>query len=186
MKKYLGSAMHAYAAIVSPLFVILPLLFAAIILFTAEINEATIFLFCMCCGCAVFWLLFIKREALQLYAWGCFEETCVRIHSPFLPEIVLDYEKCKDVGIGCYTHGVSNSRIGVKIYSIYLSYDCFDEQYRESINLWKPNSRRIKVKFSQDVFDLLVANLPQRQAKMLENSYQKHYLVQKKNSKSRQ
>ena len=140
MKKYLGSSMTAFAAVVTPLFVVLSLLFAGIILFTAEISGATVFLSCMCCGCSVIWFVFIKKEALQLYAWGTFEQTCVRIHSPFTSEIVLDYNKCKDVGIGWYTHGVLNSRIGSKIYFIYLSYEYFDEKYREKINLWKPNS----------------------------------------------
>ena len=120
MKQYLGSSMTAFAAVVTPLFVVLSLLFAGIILFTAEISGATVFLSCMCCGCSVIWFVFIKKEALQLYAWGTFEQTCVRIHSPFTSEIILDYDKCNDMGIGCYTHGVLNSRIGSKIYFIYL------------------------------------------------------------------
>ena len=182
MKKYLGSTMTIFAAVGAPLFVVLSLLFAGIILFTAEISGATVFLCCMCCGCSAIWLVFIKKEVLQLYAWGTFEKTCVRIHSPFTSEIVLDYDKCKDVGIGCYTHGVLNSRIGSKIYFIYLSYDCFDEKYREKINLWKPNSQRIKVQFNKDLLEYLISCLPKNQAKMLEYSYQKMSSIKKSDS----
>ncbi len=182
MKKYLGSTMTVFAAVVAPLFVVLSLLFAGIILFTAEISGATVFLCCMGCGCSAIWLVFIKKEVLQLYAWGIFEKTCVRIHSPFISEIVLDYDKCKDVGIGCYTHGVLNSRIVSKIYFIYLSYDCFDEKYREKINLWKPNSQRIKVQLNKDLLEYLLSCLPKNQAKMLEYSYQKLSHIKKSNS----
>lgn len=170
MKKYLGSTISAYVAVICPLAVVGPLFFAIAAL-CSEISGATVFLSCMCCGCSVIWFVFIKKEALQLYAWGTFEQTCVRIHSPFTSEIILDYDKCKDMGIGCYTHGVLNSRIGSKIYFIYLSYDSFEEKYREKINLWKPNKRRIKVQFNIKLYEYLLSVLPKKQALMLQEDY---------------
>ena len=179
MKKYLGSIMTAYAAVIAPLFIILPLLFAGIILFTVEISGATVFLTCMFCGCSVIWIIYIKREILQLYAWGYFWETCVKIRCPFIREFALDYEACRAVGIGCYTHGVLNSRLGTKHYFIYLSYDYFDVKYSERINLWKPSKQRIKVQFSNKVYVYLLSTLPKKQAKMLEQSYRNSPLWKK-------
>ncbi len=171
MKKYLGSIMTAFAAVTAPLFVVLPLLAAAMILCTVEIGGATVFLACMLCACSAIWSIYIKREILQLYAWGDFKETCVKIRCPLIKEFSLDYEDCRAVGVGCYTHGVLNSRLGTKHYFIYLSYDCFDAKYSKRINLWKPNSRRIKVRFDAQLYTYLLSNLPSKQAKMLEQSY---------------
>ena len=170
MKKYLGSVMTAYAAVMAPLFVILPLLFAASLLCTTQISGVVIFLACLLCSCAVIWIIYIKKELLQLYAWGYFAENCVKIRCPFVKEFVLDYDKCLAVGIGSYTHGVLNSRWGSKQYFIYLSYDYFDSKYAEKINLWKPNTRGIKVRFDEKLYAWLLSNLPQKQAKMLEKA----------------
>ena len=182
MKKYLGSTMTAYAAVIAPLFVFFPLLFSVIILYTAEISGATVFLTCASCCCSVVWIVYIKRELLQLYAWGHFKETCVKVRCPFIREFSLDYEKCRVVGIDCYTHGVLNSRFGSKIYFIYFSYDYFDTQYHEKINSWKPNSQRIKVQFNNKLYDYLLLTLPEKQAKMLEQSYRSSPLWKKSGS----
>lgn len=171
MKKYLGSTITAFAAVVAPLFVVFPLLFAAIILCTAENSGTTVFLACMLCFCAAVWIIYIKREILQLYAWGSFEANCVKIHYPFAKEYSLEYEKCLAVGIGSYTHSLLNSRIGSKVFFIYFSYDYFETKYAEKMNLWKPSKKRIKVQFDKELYAYLLSNLPKKQVKMLEQSY---------------
>ena len=184
MKKYLGSIMTAYAAVIAPLFIVLPLLFAVIILCTTDIGGASVFLSCMLCGYSVVWIIYIKRIMLQLYAWGNFSENCVKIRCPFFKEYVIDYEKCLAVGIGCYVHGILNSCSGSKLYFIYLSYDYFDTKYAEKINLWKPNFRRIKVRFDNKLYTYLLSNLPKKQAKMLEQSYRNSSLGQSNSNKN--
>ena len=171
MKKYLGSVMTAYAAVIAPFFVIVPILFSVIILCTAEISGAVVFLVCLFFSCSVIWSIYIKKELLQLYAWGSFEGNCVKVHCPFIQEFVLDFDKCVAVGIGSYTHGVLNSRCGSKLYFIYLSYDYLDAKCIEKINFWKPSTRGIKVQFDYKLYKWLLSNLPQKQSKMLEQSY---------------
>lgn len=179
MKKYLGSYMNVYGAVVAPVFAILPLVLAVYIGVTTEISGAAVFLICLCCACSVIWSVYVKKEALQFYAWGTFEQDCVRIRGLFVPEFILEYKMCKDVGVGSYTHGILNTSVGSKIYFIYLSYEQFDEKYRHHINLWKPNTKRIKIQFSQEALSYLCACLPKNQAKMLENSYEKHFFAKK-------
>lgn len=171
MKRYLGSTMTGYAAVVAPVFVVFPILFAAIILLTVEMSGAMVFFVFTLCSCSAVWIIYIKREILQLYARGTFEASCVKIHCPFVKEYSLDYENCLAVGIGSYTHGALNSRFRTKLYFIYLSYDYFDVKYSEKINLWKPNTRRIKVRFTNELYTYLLSNFPKKQAKMLEQSY---------------
>ena len=185
MKKYLGSVMTAYSAVIAPLFVMLPLLLAAVLLWTVEMSGATVFLISMACSCSVIWIIYIKKEILQLYAWGYFGETCVKIHCPFTREFALDYEKCRAVGIGYYTHGVLKSRLGTRIYFIYLSYDYFDAEYSDKINLWKPNTHGIKLQFHPKIYDYLLATLPEKQAKMLEQSYRNSSLGQRNKKRQR-
>ena len=177
MKKYLGSHMTAYAATIAPFFIILPIAFSIIVL-SSEISTATVFLTCMFCCCSFVWSIYIKREIIQLYAWGHFEKNRVTISCPLIKKYSLEYEKCRTVGIGYYTHGILNSRFGTKVYFIYLSYDYFDAKYSEKINLWKPNNQRIKVQFDHKLYTYLISTLPQKQAKMLQQSYRNSPLWQ--------
>ena len=69
MKKYLGSVMTAFAAIISPCFIVGPVVFGVFIL-TAEISVATAFLFVMCLSCSILWSYYLWKEKNQLYSWG--------------------------------------------------------------------------------------------------------------------
>ena len=122
MKKYLGSRMTAYAAVICPLLVIAPLLFAIVAL-CSEISTATLLLAVLCCSCSVIYIIYIQKEALQLYAWGVFEETAVRVRCFLRNDFALDYEKCLGVGIEHYNHNAIHTNIGSKVFFIYLSYD---------------------------------------------------------------
>ncbi len=101
MRRYLGSRITAFAAIVCPLFIISPLCFAVIILFS-EISEATLLLSALFCSCTVIWFVYTKKEALQLYAWGEFGKTDVQVRCFLKNNFVLNYAKCTSVGIEYY------------------------------------------------------------------------------------
>lgn len=173
VKKYLGSPITAYAAIVSPLFICLPLLFGFTAL-SSQINEATICVFLGCILCTVIWGLWLKGNAIQLYTWGVFQRDGIRVKTLFSQSYLLQYKQCFGCGIGYYTHGILNSPIGTKIYFIFFSYENFDEEYRSRINLWKPTKTRIKVKFSKDLYRFLMAVLPKAQSQMLSRDYKKY------------
>jgi len=175
MRKYLGSKITAFAAIVAPLFVCCPLLFGIFAL-RAEISGATAFLFCGGLACTFVWSLYIKNSWNQLYSWGYFMGEAVRIKTFFSPNISLSYEKCKGCGIGFYTHGILNSKLGSKVYFIYLSYDALDEHYRTNMNLWKPSKTRIKVRFSKKLYDYLLLTMPKKQSQMLARDYIKYFV----------
>ena len=170
MKRYLGSKMTAYAAVICPLLVIAPLAFAVIVL-CSEISGATLFLAALCCGCSIFYGIYIWKEAFQLYAWGEFQETAVRVRCLLRKEFALQYENCVGVGIESYRHNAIHTNIGSKVCFIYLSYDYYDTKYRGKINCWKPNERRIKVQFDQDLYEYLLAVLPKKQANLLQQDF---------------
>ena len=173
VKKYLGSSITAYAAFIAPLFICLPLLFGFVAL-SSQVNEATI---CILLGgvlCTAVWGLWLKENAIQLYTWGDFLRDGVRVKTLFSKTYMFQYTRCFGCGIGYYTHGILNSKIGTKVYFIFLSYDKFDENYRSRINLWKPTKTRIKVKFNKDLYDFLIAVLPKTQSQMLSRDYKKY------------
>lgn len=174
MRKYLGSKITAFAAIVAPLFLCCPLLFGICALCT-EISGATVCLLCGGIACAFVWGLYIKNIRNQLYSWGYFSSNSVQITTCFSQSISIEYEKCKGCGIGFYTHGVLNSKVGTNIYFIYLSYDIFDEYFRSNINLWKPSKTQIKVQFSKKLYDYLLVVLPRKQSQMLSRDYIKYF-----------
>ncbi len=173
MRKYLGSLLTAYAAVIAPLFVCGPVVFAISAL-CSQISVETVFLACGCIACALVWGLYIKKISNQLYSWGHFTNHDVRIITGVSRRSTIVYEKCKSCGIGFYTHGVLNSKVGTKIYFIFLSYDRFDESYRSNINLWLPSQSQIKVQFSQKLFNYLLAVLPPKQSQMLSRDYRKY------------
>lgn len=174
MRKYLGSKITAFATIVAPLFVCFPLLFGVYAL-CAEISGATLFLLLGCIACAFVWGFYIKNIRNQLYSWGYFTKDGVQIKTCFSKSTTMVYEKCKGCGIGFYTHGILNSKVGTKIYFIYLSYDMFNERFREEINLWKPSPTQIKVQFDAKLYDYLLAVLPEKQSRMLLRDHKKYF-----------
>ena len=173
VKKYLGSPITAFAAIIMPLIVCLPLCLG-IIAFSSQINSVSICLFFSGIPCTIVLALWQKEIAIQLYAWGVFLSDGVRIKTFFSKGFLLQYTRCFGCGIGYYTHGILNSEIGTKIYFIFLSYDKFDERYRTRINLWKPTKTQIKVKFTKDLYDFLITVLPKAQLQMLIQDYKKY------------
>lgn len=174
MRKYLGSRITAFAAIVAPLFLCCPLLFGICALST-EISGATVFLFFGGIACAFVWGVYIKNISNQLYSWAYFTDKAVLIKTCFSKSVSMEYEKLKGCGIGFYTHGFLNSKVGTKIYFIYLSCDVFDERFRSNINLWKPSQTRIKVQFSKKLYDYLLVVLPSKQSQMLIRDYIKYF-----------
>ena len=174
MRKYLGSKINAFAAIAVPLVICFPLLFGFYAL-CSEISGATVFLMFGGIACAFIWGLYIKSIRNQLYSWGYFTSDGVQIMTYFSKSTTMVYEKCKGCGIGFYIHGILNSKVGTKIYFIYLSYDMFNERFREDINLWKPSQTRIKVQFDAKLYDYLLTVLPEKQSRMLLRDYKKYF-----------
>ena len=175
LKKYLGSTITAYAAIMAPLIGIGLPLGLGILGLSAEISGATVFLTIACGVCIVVYGLYIKSISNQLYSWGLFSSNGVKIRTLFSKNNWMMYENCISCGIGFYTHGVLNSKAGSKVYFIFLSSDVFEESYRQKINLWKPSQTRIKVQFDKKLYDYLLTVLPKKQAKMLLGDYQKYF-----------
>ena len=173
MKKYLGSSIDAYAAIIAPLAIFLPLLFGMNSLRTG-VDAARIIILTGCILCATIWGVYLKQIHIQLYTWGRFSDKSVQVKPFFAKPYFIEYTKCFGCGIGYYTHGFLNPQVGIRIYYIFLSYDEFDEQYRTTINLWRPTKTRIKVKFSKELYDFLLAVLPRTQARALKQDYKKY------------
>lgn len=173
MKKYLGSEMTAYAAIIAPFFIFGPLLFGIFVL-TAEISGATVFLALLCASCAVIWGLYIKSKSAQLYSWGYFNHEGIQVRTLFSGKQMIEYKKCRGCGIGYYIHGVLNSNAGTKIFYIFFSYDAFDESYRTNMNLWKPSKTQVKVEFSKELYYYLLEVLSPKQSARLSRDYEKY------------
>ncbi|MBE6549125.1 MAG: hypothetical protein E7670_01710 [Ruminococcaceae bacterium] len=172
MKKYLGSKITAYAAVVSLFFIFAPLMFGLYLLCFVSVNAGSIFFVVAGIGCACAWGVFIKKESIQLFSWGTFQDKGVQIKTIFSKPIFLDYEKCKYCGIGYYVHGILNSKAGSNVFFIFLSYDAFDEAYRSKMNLWKPSKTRIKVGFNKKLYNHLITVLPKKQALKLIKDYE--------------
>lgn len=174
MKKYLGSPIDAYVAFIIPLIICFPVPFA-VSTFSSGIDTVRVLLLLGCVLCVAIWCVYLRKIVIQIYAWGHFDNNSVRVTALFTKPFSIVYAKCFGCGIGYYTHGILNSQIGSKIYYIFLSYDRFDEQYRERINLWIPTRTQIKVKFRRDLYDFLIAVLPKTQARMLERDYKQYF-----------
>lgn len=174
MRKYLGSTITAFAAVVTPLFLCGPLLFGVYTM-CVGINGASVFLALMGISCTLVWGIYMREINIQLYSWGYFREENVHVVTGLSKFSTIVYEKCKSCGIGFYTHGILNSKVGTKIYFIYLSYDVFDERFRSNINMWKPSQTQIKVQFSKKLYDYLLVVLPKKQSQMLFRDYKKYF-----------
>lgn len=174
MRRYLGSKMTAFAAVICPLFIVAPVCFAAAAL-CSGISAATVFVAIACAICTGIWFLYMCQNALQLYTWGTFDDAAVRVKGFLIKQAVLDYDKCRSVGIGCYTHGILNSNVGEKVFFIFLSHEMFEEKYRTNINHWKPSLMRIKVGFDSELYEYLLSVLPAKHAGSLRHDWEKYF-----------
>lgn len=175
MKKYLGSKTTAYAAVMVPIFICFPVVFAIMALMSA-INGATAVICALCTLCSTVLVIYAKQFMQILYSWGLFDENGVSITTAFSRSYSIEYSKCKSCGIGYYVHGILNSGVGTKQYFIYLSYDKFDESFRTKMNFWKPTSSQLKVGFDPELFSFLIEVLPYKLANCLLEDYRKYIL----------
>ena len=175
MKRYLGTVMNAYCAIVYPIFLIGPIVFAVFIL-SLKINFVTVVIaIFLCCGTVINFINALKFNVfLQLYSFGKFTEKEIHIRTGILYKYEISYQKCKSIGIGRYTHRIGNSQYGPKYTYIFFSYEPFHETYRTRINQWKPTKTRIKVGFDRKLYAYLLTVLPERQAVSLRRDYEKY------------
>lgn len=181
MKKYLGSAITAYSAILLPIFSF-GALFFGIFSFTPNQFEASVVLLIMCVFAWLSLLFFAWTNRRQLYSWGVFKENGVYISVPFQKNSLIEYDKCMSCGIGVYRHAFMNSPHsiwGTNVSFIFLSIEPFPEKYRTQINLWMPSSTQIKVHFSNKLYEYLLTVLPQKNARMLKNDYKIYIKAQK-------
>lgn len=174
MRKYLGSKIDAFSAVLLPLFAVCPLAFAAAALCSA-VNPATVFLAALCVACAVFCAEFLFRNRKQLYRWGTFGKDAVYIREPFCKEYALSYDQCRSVGIGWYVHGTLNSRAGSNVWYIFFSREPFAEGFRFRLNQWKPTEDRVKVGFDMKLYRYLLQTLPEKQRRMLQKNFEWWY-----------
>lgn len=176
MKKYLGSSISAYCAVMLLILSTFSIGFG-IFAVSCERSIATFFLLAMClfsCICGILYLWICRS---QLLSWGDFQDKAVYVHTLFQKKFSLDYEKCRSCGIGMYRHAFMNSQnsiLGSNVFFIFMSLDYFPEKYRTQINLWKPSQRQIKVRFSKKLYFYLMTVLPKKQAMMLKADYERY------------
>ena len=171
IRRYLGSKITAFAAVVSPCLCVFPWLMGFLFL---SINRsfATFLLCFMCVCCFLSCCCFFWQNKNQFYSWGVFSNDSVLVSVPFQKSFSLSYDMCQGCGIGAYCHSFLNrGHIGSVIYFIFLSIEPFDEKYRYQINLWQPSASRIKVAFDEELYRYLITTLPKKQALLLERDY---------------
>lgn len=171
MKKqfYLGSVFSAYAAIASVILAVFPLVFAAVVL-SSQINFTTILLSVVLIMCFAFFAFSFKKLSRDLFSWGIFDKDKVIVKTLFSKDIVIEYDKCCDVGVSYYVHGVLNSKVGTKSLHIYFSYSILNEQQKSNINLMHNSETFIKLSFNKKHYNYLIGVLPKKQAEMLKRS----------------
>ena len=181
MKKYLGSSIDAFCAVIAPS-ILLGFLLFVISSFSTGIDIPRIILLIFCILCIIVWTVNLHRARIQLYSWGDFCAESVRVKPLFSKPFSIMYKNCSGCGIGYYKHGILNSQVGTRVCYIFLSYNKFDEKYRTRINLWHPTKTQIKVRFDKDLYDYLIEVLPKSSALALKNDYMK-YMADRDNGK---
>jgi len=165
--------MTMYAAIVAPILALLPLVLGVLML-TSKVEAITIILFCCMVFCSVVIGIYIVSVSNQLYSWGFFQENGVYVKTLFSKPYLVEYERCSEIGIDYYIHGVFNSEAGSKIFFIYFSNESLPTEYRGHINLWKPSKYRIKVKFDKKLYNYLLTVLPNKRVLKLQFDFKRN------------
>ena len=162
----------------SPLFTIGPVAFIFIML-SSSVNPATVLLSVLFLSGSVLWFYYLWTIRNQFCAWGQFEKDALRVKVLFQKPFWIPYENCMGCGIACYRHSLLNKKdtpLGSIQAYIFLSLEPFPEKYRYNINMWKPSKTRVKVQFSEKLYQYLLGTLPSKQARSLKNDYQRFAL----------
>ena len=174
MRRYCGSSINAFAAIMVPAFILLPPVFGVYVLVSSR-DAAACFVFLLCAACSLIWAVYLRRIFNQLYTWAHFGKTDITVKTLFHKPFSLHYSEIRSAGIAYYHHGFLGSKPGSKIRFIYLSAEAFDDRYKDKINLWKPSQRRIKLRCSKKLCGFLPAVLPTRAAASLLKDIERHF-----------
>ena len=170
MRKYIGSYMTGYAAIVGTVFFTAPI-FISFFVLRLEVTAETIAISIFCMVSSVILGICLYRVSDQLFAMARFDENCIVIEPLFKRAYKIEYAKCKCVGIGWYIHRGFHFKWGYKVCYLFLSYDMIDETYRHQMNYWLPSETGVKIEFNEVVYQYLVSVLPQKQANALQRDY---------------
>lgn len=172
--RYIGNAITIFCAVMMIVFVVCPII-AIPFIFSSEVSISTIFISVCCALTSLLFVVYLRTVSNQLYTWCIFGKDGIIIRTLFQKKYRIDYTKCFDVGIGCYTHGVLNSNFGSKVPFIYLSYDRVDEKFKSQMNLLKPSKTCVKIGFHEKTYQFLLNCLPSKQAIMLQKSYTRFF-----------
>jgi len=172
MKFYLGSVFEAFAAIMIIFFIMACSAFGVFVFLSSQ-EISTFFLLVMCLLTSICFVFCIKHYAKKLYAWASFDNEKVQVKGLFFKPYSLEYEKLSCVEIAGYAYGMMKSPQSPMQGFICLSYDKFDSKYRNRVNQWEINDRRVKLQYSPKLCQFLLQVLPQRQANMLSKSLEK-------------
>ena len=174
MRRYLGNIMSAYAAIIIPLFIIGPIVFAILSL-RSVFSFETIIISMGCLCCSLVFALYIKSFSRSLYSWGILNEYSIIVKSILEKPYTITYSKCKSCGIGYYLHSVLNRNWGSKHYYIFISYDRFDESFRNRMNYYKQTTSQFKVPYTKSIYLFLISVLPHKLANNLQQDYNRYF-----------
>ena len=169
IKKYLGTWINAYCALVCIVLVFLSLTFAVLVL-SAEISTSTVIiaLWCLAFTCIIAYVAYKNRYGL--FAVGHFQNDGLLVKCLFSKDKFIPYCQFNYISMGMYIHRVLSTSLGSKLYYIILSCDGFDENLKLNINHWRASEKHIKVGHNKKLFNYLIAVLPKKHSlKLLED-----------------
>lgn len=171
LKKYMGTSITAMAGIVMPIFCVGPLVFSIFLLELIAYDKMAICLIILNLSGTIICTFYLIKIWDQLYSWGLFKKNCVEIKPLFKKKIIIEYAKCSDIGVGCYTHGVLNLGFGSKVRYIYLSHSRVSKENKYNLNLLPPTISFAKTSYNTQLYTFLLSVLPSKQVLILKESY---------------
>ena len=182
MRRFLGSPIDIYAAVVCLFFIAVCIAFPILTaIFFDEISLLVICIIISVVGLVAFAVI-MSKSCDQFFSWGRFDDKRIAIFNLFKGKRIIEYKDIVETGVACFAGNRDlGSHIGGGFIHTYIYFSTFKRlSFKEKININRikqtidPPEQFIKLHFTKKNYKVLMDLLPAKIAKDLEIACREH------------
>ena len=172
MKKYLGTASQAFAAIAAPGIALAAAVRCLMALFSG-LNAANAFDALTAAIFAVIFGVYTFHHFHHFYCWASFGPFGVNVFCPGKKAWELRYADCEEIGIGYHAFRFFGAER--RTHYLFVSLKPVDAVSLSRVGQWANTPSRIKVPYSEALYDHLISSIPRKKVSPLQRDHNKYF-----------
>jgi hypothetical protein len=185
MKKFLGTYMSNTMLIICIIAIIAFFIATCEFVFNPKLAQDRVIGATVMGLVVLFYIFLLILTAPYYLSWGVFEKDKLTIKCLFRKDIVIEYEKMKDAGVGYYFHSGMGTPIGSRVNYLYLSGKKLTDFQKEHMNMIPLSKSFLRCGIKKDLYEYLLVVLPPELSATLKKNYEEYFADYYKDGKSK-